>query len=102
MKLAISTVVLTAIIAIIGLAVGAVAHAQGYYGTPGSIGYLGPVPQIESRANVFGGRDYYQGGQTIGTTRSNVFGGRDFYSPSGVHQGSTRGNVFGGETFYQY
>ena len=78
------------------------AQAQGLYGNQYGYGNLGYQAPIESRANVFGGRDYYQGGRNVGSTRSNVFGGRDFYNSYGAKQGSTRANVFGGETLYDY
>ena len=55
-----------------------------------------PKGTIESKPDIFGGKDYrLPSGERI-ESRPNIFGGQDFRQPNG-HVVECRPNIFGGE-----
>jgi len=54
--------------------------------------------RMQSRPNIYGGYNYYQGGYRAAYSRPNTFGGKNYYTPNG-YVGGTRPNVYGGYNY---
>lgn len=59
---------------------------------------LAAADNITSNPNIFGGRNFYNNGRSIGHSRSNNFGGQKFYDKKG-RMGLQYGNGTGGTTY---
>lgn len=59
---------------------------------------LTAADNITSNPNIFGGRNFYNNGRSIGHSRSNNFGGQKFYDTKG-RMGLQYGNRTGGTIY---